>query len=567
MTILATAATAYRQSFLPDRRYHLIAAGCAAASVPLYVALAVLLEQVARSDPSAGAVVGLIGVAFCLFALEVLMDVHLIGHTVFSPQQRMQRGVLEHFLRLTPRRLPEVSSGDLSAAAVQYIDGSWFVRDSIRLVHALSSVVVLGLVIARTSWVLAAVAALPLLLLGAAVLVVRRRWVAMYTAERVARTRFETFLTDVLRGVLTIKLHRAQARSTETAATLSRNLQRHWLLVELQYSGIATLLNSLTPILIPLFLVVGGALISGGSLTAGQLVSLYVIFNLLGFHAGVANSMASFMLNDLGQVRHVNTFHELDTEGDDPVAVTAGTIDVDEISFAYGDGDPVLDGITLHIAPAAKIAVVGPSGGGKSTLLGLLAGMEMADHGEVRVDGQAIGLHNARALREATAAIGQSTPLFDTDLRYNLTLGADIPTADIDRVLGVVELTDFVAQLPAGMDTRFGAAGLTLSGGERARLCLARTLLRSRPLMLLDEVTAQVDAGNEATIMSNLLHHTPGVTLVSVSHRLSSVRDFPRIVLIDGGRVIDDGTHAQLMNRCPRYRELFGRQTAHDGPA
>lgn len=533
--------------------------------MPLYIALAMLLERVARSDPSAGAIVGLIGVAVSLFAVEVVMDVHLIGHTVFSPQQRMQRGVLEHFLRLIPRRLPEVSSGDLSAAAVQYIDGAWFVRDSIRLVHALTSVVVLGLVIAGTSWVLAAVAALPLVLLGAAVLVVRRRWVAMYTAERVARTRLETLLTDLLRGVLTVKLHRAQARSTETAATLSRDLQRHWLLVELQYTGIATLLNSLTPLLVPVFLVVGGALISGGSITAGQLVSLYVIFNLLGYHAGVANSMAGFVLNDLGQVRHVNTFHELPTEGDDPTAVTAGATDVDDVSFAYGDGDPVLDGITIRIDPAAKVAVVGPSGGGKSTLLSLLAGMEVADRGEVRVDGQPIGLHNARALRQATAAIGQSTPLFDTDLRYNLTLGADIPPAEIDRVLGVVGLKSFVAQLPAGMDTRFGAAGFTVSGGERARLCLARTLLRSRPLMLLDEVTAQVDAGNETTIMTNLLHATPGVTLVSVSHRLSSVRDFPRIVLIDGGRIVDDGTHTQLMDRCARYRELFGRQSAHGG--
>lgn len=422
----------------------------------------------------------------------------------------------------------------------------------------------LGLVIARSSWLLASVAALPVLLLGAAVLLVRRRWVSMYTAEREARSRLESFVTDVLRGVLTVKLYRAEHRSTERVAVLSHELQRRWLVVELQFTGIGTFLNSLTPALVPLFLTVGGTLISGGTMTTTELISLYVIFNLLGYHAGVANNMASFLLNDLGQVRHINEFHQLETEGRDPMTVARGAIDVEDVTFSYDDERPILDGLTMQIAAAEKVAIVGPSGSGKSTLLALMSGMEFADSGCIRVDGQSIGAHNARALRQATAAVGQTTPLFDTDLHYNLTLGAAIPAAEIERVLRIVGLAGFVAQLPDGLDTRFGAAGFTLSGGERARLCLARTLLRKRPIMLLDEVTAQIDVANEREILRNLLQETPGVTLVSVSHRLSTVRDFERIILLDAGRVVDQGSHVELMGRSTRYRELFGRQAIDD---
>ena len=560
-----TARSAYRAFFGPHRRQIRLACAGAAASVPLYVVLAVLLERVAGGERSLGLVGGLALTAAAVFALELVMDVWGVEYTVFQPQREMQRGVLGHFLRRTPERQAATTSGDLSAAAVQYLDGIWFVRDAIRTVHAAAVVVILAVVIADGSVVLSVVATVPILFLGAMATVARGRWVTWYTEEREARAHLDSFVTDSLRGVMTVKLERAEDRNQRRAAELAATLQRRWFRVEVAYLGTARVLANVVLIVVPLFLLVGGHQIAGGNLTGPHLVSLYVLLNLLGQHAGAANSMAGYTLTSLGQTRQVVDFLDAPTEGDEPVHLGDNSIHVDAVTYRRSqDATPAIHDISFHVGTGEKVAIVGASGSGKSTLLHVLTATATPEHGRLRVGGVAIGHHNARDLRRSIAAVGQAPVLFDTDLAFNLTLGRDIPIEQVEQTLDVVGLRGLVDALPNGLQTRLGPAGVTVSGGERARLCLARAMLRRTPILLLDEVTAQLDAVSERRVMHDLLTATPGVTLVVVSHRLSSVRDFERIVLLDRGQIVDEGSHQELMKRSRPYRKLWGLQAGSD---
>lgn len=556
--MLQTALTAYRRFYTADWPQHLLAGGLALLTVPLYLALALLMERVAGGASADG--LALLGVAGAILVIELLMDVWLFDRTLVRPQRRVQRGVLARFLRLPPARYPQTSSGELSAAAVQYLHGTWFLRDSLRLAHALISATVLAVIVARVSWPLALVSVLPVLLIGVGLHLVRRRWVAIFTHEREARARLETFLTDTLHGVLTVKLYAAEQLHTARLAELATEHNRRWFQSRIMFGGIAVLLSNLGQFAIPLFLTAGGYLIGQGQLSAAELLALYVIFNLLNTHLYNANFIVSYVLTDLGQMRQILDQLAGEQEGETTFPFQQGRIEYRSVSFGYSDTRPIVEQLSLSIAPGEKLAIVGPSGAGKSSLLALLLGLQQPQSGAVYVDGTPVTQDNAATLRQQIASVGQQPFLFDADLLFNLTLGQPRTPAQIERALRIAGLEELVAALPDGFSTRFGPGGLTLSGGEQARVCLARALLLERPVLLLDEVTAQIDSLREEVILQAVLHDMPDTTVVAISHRLSSVCHFPRIVLLEQQQIQADGTHQHLLQTNLRYRQIFGEQ-------
>lgn len=562
--MLKTALVSYRRFYAQDRAGQLFAFAASSATVPLHVVLALLFERVARPGGDAWTTgLLLITVAALILTLEIQMDVRGIGATLYRPMRRVQLGVFNRFLRLPPRRYPDVPSAAVSAATIQYIDGTFFLRDALRMTHGLLCALALGVVIARSSVWLGLISILPVLVMGMTLHLLRRQLVSIDTNERKARARLDTFLTDTLHGVLTVKLCGSEAASATHLARLSAEHQYRWFLLQIQNYSVPTLLNSFTYLVIPAFLAVGGYLIANETMTAAQLLSSYVILNIISYHTYQVNGTASYVLVDLRNMSHLTEFLAGDTDGEDTVEVVRGAVSYQDVRFSYDDRPgAVIDGVSLTIAPGEKVAIAGASGSGKSTLLALLLGMQHPQAGTVSVDGTPIGPHNAASLRRSIATVGQTAHLFDTDVTFNLTLGSEYSAGDIERALSIVGLDGFISALPEGMATRFGAGGFAISGGEKARLCLARALLMDRPILLLDEVTAQIDVAREREILANVLHDTPGTTVIAISHRLSSVRDFARIILLDGGRIADQGTHDELLSRCHRYRELFGRQIA-----
>jgi ATP-binding cassette, subfamily C, bacterial CydD len=247
-----------------------------------------------------------------------------------------------------------------------------------------------------------------------------------------------------------------------------------------------------------------------------------------------------------------------------PARPLAAALSFDEVTFAYpGRDEPVLTDLCLDVAVGETVAVVGPSGAGKSTLVALLARFFDPQRGSVRLGGVDIRELPLPAVRSMISVVSQDTYLFGGTVRDNLLLARPDATGDdLERAARVAGAHEFIAELPAGYDTEIGERGTLLSGGQRQRLAIARAVLADRPILILDEATASVDAATEAAIQAALDRLTTDRTTLIIAHRLSTVRDADRIVVMDEGRVSETGTHHDLLARVGRYRDLVAAQEA-----
>ncbi|MDP8994294.1 MAG: ABC transporter ATP-binding protein/permease [Pseudomonadota bacterium] len=250
---------------------------------------------------------------------------------------------------------------------------------------------------------------------------------------------------------------------------------------------------------------------------------------------------------------------------DAPVAselrVTAGRVRFEGVAFAYDPERPILKGIDLDVPPGSTVAVVGPSGAGKSTLSRLLFRFYDPTAGRIAIDGQDIAQVTQASLRAAIGIVPQDTVLFNDTIGYNIAYGREgASKAEIEAAARGAAIHEFVARLPQGYETRVGERGLKLSGGEKQRVAIARTLLKDPPILILDEATSALDSRTEAAIQETLRSVTQRRTSIVIAHRLSTVVDADQIVVLDQGRVAERGTHAQLLRKGGLYAEMWARQ-------
>jgi subfamily B ATP-binding cassette protein MsbA len=248
-----------------------------------------------------------------------------------------------------------------------------------------------------------------------------------------------------------------------------------------------------------------------------------------------------------------------------PLDVTEGTVRYEDVSFSYGDGIAALRSVTIEAQPGQKIALVGPSGAGKSTVLNLLPRFHDVSGGAVSIDGQDVRDVTIDSLRRSIALVSQETGLFNTTVRDNIAYGD--PNADeaaIHAAAKAAAAHEFISELPQGYDTVIGEAGLRLSGGQRQRLSIARAMLRDAPILLLDEATSSLDTQSERLVQDALKRLMAGRTTLVIAHRLSTVIDADRIYVMNGGQVVEQGSHNELLARNGLYAELSRMQLTPD---
>jgi ATP-binding cassette subfamily B protein len=252
-----------------------------------------------------------------------------------------------------------------------------------------------------------------------------------------------------------------------------------------------------------------------------------------------------------------------DKPGAPALHVEQGAVRFENIRFGYEDGREILKGLTLDVPAGQTVAVVGPSGAGKSTLARLLFRFYDPQGGRITVDGQDIAEVTQASLRAAIGIVPQDTVLFNDTLRYNIAYGRDGASAEeIEKATRGASLDQFVEALPGGMEARVGERGLKLSGGEKQRVAIARTLVKNPPILILDEATSALDSRTEDAILGTLRAVSTGRTTITIAHRLSTVVDADRIVVLDGGKVAEEGSHSELLRRGGLYAEMWARQQA-----
>jgi ATP-binding cassette subfamily B protein len=258
----------------------------------------------------------------------------------------------------------------------------------------------------------------------------------------------------------------------------------------------------------------------------------------------------------------------VDAPGARPLEVGAAEVEFRDVDFDYGPDRAILRGVSFTVPGGRSLAVVGPSGAGKSTIFRLLLRLYDVTGGAVEIDGQDVREVTQASVRGAIGVVPQDTVLFNDTIGYNIAYGRE--GANHEEVVAAAtaaQIHDFIASLPDGYETKVGERGLKLSGGEKQRVAIARTILKNPPILILDEATSALDSQTEREIQAELKRLSENRTVLMIAHRLSTVVDADEIVVLDQGQVAERGTHAQLLARGGRYAEMWARQEREEAEA
>jgi ATP-binding cassette subfamily B protein len=396
----------------------------------------------------------------------------------------------------------------------------------------------------------------------------------MFPISWIVQARAADVATTVEENVTGARVVKSFAAEVPQIAQLTRHARRlRWASVRQidVRAAYGPIMENLPRLGMAFVLLYGGILVIDGQVTIGAIVafSTYVVllqapFRMLGFLLLLSQRAAA----SAGRIFEI--LDEVPTIADQPGAVDlvdpAGELVLDDVTFRYGDGPLVLDGLTVRIAPGETVAVVGRTGSGKSTLARLLTRFYDVEDGSVCIDGIDVRDLTLASLRAQVAMVLDEPFLFSTTVRDNIAYGR--PDATDEQVRQAAEAADaagFIDELPSGYDTEVGERGYTLSGGQRQRIAIARTLLVDPRVLILDDATSAIDVHVEERIHRALGALLAGRTTVVIAHRLSTIALADRVLLLEGGRIVADGPHAELMAGEPRYAEVLAHIEASDG--
>jgi subfamily B ATP-binding cassette protein MsbA len=372
-------------------------------------------------------------------------------------------------------------------------------------------------------------------------------------------------LQESLAGIKVIKAFGTEDRETDRFKTENKRFY-HFIRKVLKYDSAATpVIEILSSLGVGAVLWYGIHRVSQGAMTQGDLSSFVAALLMMYAPMKRLTKVSNTIQRSLGAAERV--FELMDEKADIadhadalPASRMAGNIDFCQVDFSYGE-EPVLQDFNLSIRSGEIVALVGPSGGGKSTIIGLLNRFYDPQKGNILIDGQDIKYLTQESLKQNIALVDQETFLFNDTVRNNIRYGRlEAADAEVEKAARLAYADAFVRSMPDGYETVIGDRGVRLSGGQRQRICIARAILRDAPILLLDEATSALDTESEAMVQKALVNLMENRTTIVVAHRLSTVMHADKIVVLEDGRICETGNHQQLLAGGGLYSRLYEMQ-------
>ncbi|KPQ15248.1 MAG: ATP-binding cassette, subfamily B, bacterial MsbA [Rhodobacteraceae bacterium HLUCCO18] len=508
---------------------------------------------------------GLIAGLFILRAVASFTQRLIVVSVGLKVTTRLQGLLLRHMLTLDQRFFQDNSPGSLlervrgDATALQSLATTALMslgRDSITLISLL--VVMLA---TDWQWTLTALIGIPLLV--GPLYLLHRLIRATSLQSRAAAARLSTRLDEIFHGMQTIKLNGLEKSEDARFESELKGYLRPSLRAQAGQAANPATMDLLAAAGFIAVLWFGGQQIVSGEKTIGQFMSFFTALGLMFEPLRRLSNVAGQVQASLASVERI--YAAFDTkptvvETAEPKPMPSGDIRFDDVVFGYEDA-PVLRGLSFVAEAGRTTALVGPSGAGKTTVLALLSRLVDADSGVISIGGTSVRDIEIDALRAGIAVVSQESALFDETIAANIRMGrldaTDEEVRDAARNASVLEFAD---RMPLGLDTPVGPRGSALSGGQRQRVTIARAMLKSAPILLLDEPTSALDAKSEQLVQEALDKLAEGRTTLVIAHRLSTIRAADKIVVMEAGRVVEEGTHKALIDHDGAYARMHALQ-------
>ena len=512
----------------------------------------------------------LAAITFLIWGFESLFQ-YLYGvlwrNLAQTVQHELRLDVYGHIQNLEMGWFLEQSKGNLMAIMNDDVNQleRFLDEGATDLLHVATTVIVISALFFIIDWRVAlfSIAPIPLILWGS--FRFQSRIAPRYADVRLKAGNIGTLLENNLTGITTIKSFTGEEREFERLRITSEDYcESNRSAIKLSASFVP-LIRMAILIGFTATLLFGGELTLNGTIEVGEFSILVFMTQRLLWP--LTRLGATFDLYQRAMASTNRVLNLLETEismkdGDKILNDVKGRVSVESLNFAYPERDSTLEDVNLEIPDGSTVAIVGPTGSGKTTLVRLLLRFYDPKNGSIKVDEIDVREIKLSSLRQSIALVSQRVTLFPESVKENIRYGnLDATDEEIENAAEVAEATEFIHTLPNGFDTKIGEGGYKLSGGQRQRLSIARAVLKDAPILILDEATSSVDNETEAALQRSLAQISEGRTTLIIAHRLSTIRNADNIFVLENGKVIESGTHDELVLKDRMYKRLWDVQT------